>query len=92
MPAENVDQLRAAIDQGKTGDKVAFPDPAAAPLGTDDEAAGYPPTRQQVRRASSIRRPRIVHDGRGFPWPYLTIGSLVGILILATAYVGSISH
>jgi hypothetical protein len=32
--------LRAAIDRGETGDKVAFPDPAAAPLGTDDEAAG----------------------------------------------------
>jgi len=61
MPAENVDELRIAIDQGKTGDKVAFPDPAAAPLGTDDEAAGYPPTQQEVRRALSIRRPRVIH-------------------------------
>lgn len=35
-------ELRAAIDHGATNEKVAFPDPAAAPLGTDDEAAGTP--------------------------------------------------
>lgn len=34
--------LRTEIDRGRTGDKVAFPDPSAAPLGTDDEAAGTP--------------------------------------------------
>ncbi|MGE8943779.1 hypothetical protein ACO2I3_17885 [Leptospira interrogans] len=36
----NVDQLRHDIDTGRTSDKVAAFDPAAAPLGTDDEAAG----------------------------------------------------
>ncbi len=35
------EQLRHDIDQGRTGDKVRFPDPAVAPLGTD-EAAGTP--------------------------------------------------
>jgi hypothetical protein len=30
--------LREDIDRGRTGDKVNWPDPAAAPLGTDDEA------------------------------------------------------
>ena len=35
-------RLRNKIDHGGAGDKVAFPDPAAAPLGTDDEAAGLP--------------------------------------------------
>jgi len=33
-------RLRDAIDRGLTGDKVPASDPAAAPLGTDDEAAG----------------------------------------------------
>lgn len=33
-------ELRSAIDRGLTGDKIAALDPAAAPLGTDDEAAG----------------------------------------------------
>lgn len=41
--AAHVHRLKAAIDRGETGDKVAFPDPAAAPLGTDDEAAGTGP-------------------------------------------------
>ena len=47
----NADQLRAAIDSGKTGDKVAFPDPAAAPLGTDAEAAGAPPASAELNQA-----------------------------------------
>jgi hypothetical protein len=44
----NTDQLRDDINKGRTGDKVCFPDPAAAPLGTDDEAAGYPASPEQV--------------------------------------------
>ena len=35
-------QLKDDIDSGRSGDKVAFPDPAAAPLGTDEEAGGTP--------------------------------------------------
>ncbi len=37
-----VEQLRNDIDRGRTGDKVEGVDPAAAPLGTDEEAAGTP--------------------------------------------------
>ena len=44
----NASVLRGAIDKGRTGDKVAYADPAAAPLGTDDEAAGTPPTHERV--------------------------------------------
>src|SRR5262249_52847400 len=36
----NPDILRVHIDRGLTYDKVTALDPAAAPLGTDDEAAG----------------------------------------------------
>jgi hypothetical protein len=36
--AKTNEQLRAAIDSGRTGDKVAVTDPAMAPLGSDDEA------------------------------------------------------
>lgn len=45
------DRLRHDIDSGKTGEKVHYPDPAAAPLGADDEAAGTPPTAEQRRKA-----------------------------------------
>lgn len=44
-------QLRDAIDRGRTGSKVPFEDPAAAPLGTDDEAAGTPPQPHEIRAA-----------------------------------------
>jgi hypothetical protein len=46
--ANNTSRLRREIDSGKTGDKVDFVDPAAAPLGTDDEAGGETPTSEQV--------------------------------------------
>jgi hypothetical protein len=37
-------QLRHGIASGQSGDKISNIDPAAAPLGTDDEAGGNPPT------------------------------------------------
>lgn len=44
MPMEErAEDLRRRIDRGETGDKVPAFDPAAAPLGTDDEAGGAPP-------------------------------------------------
>jgi len=39
---------KAAIDRGLTADKVPAFDPAAAPLGTDAEAAGAPPLSQAL--------------------------------------------
>ena len=38
--SSNWSREKARIDAGKTGDKVPWPDPAAAPLGTDAEAGG----------------------------------------------------
>jgi hypothetical protein len=59
-------QVRADTDSGKTGDKVDFPDPAAAPLGTDEEAGGERTPEREIadseRRRSSVNP---VHDGRG---------------------------
>jgi hypothetical protein len=56
-----IERLRAEIDTGRTGDKVAGSDPAAAPLGTDDEAAGTPPRPEDVAVA---RRHELKHEGR----------------------------
>lgn len=39
-PDATTEQLRNDIDHGRTGAKVRAPDPAVAPLGTDEEAAG----------------------------------------------------
>lgn len=46
-------ELRDRIDRGQTGDKVPVVDPAAAPLGTDDEAAGTPPRGADVAAAAA---------------------------------------
>ena len=49
-------QLRGDISSGRTGDKVAAIDPAAVPLGTDDEAAGTPPSREAIAMARKAER------------------------------------
>lgn len=57
-PAMTTDQERARIDSGQTRDKVAFPDPAAAPLGTDAEAGGAPARRGAVAlNQQTVERP-----------------------------------
>jgi hypothetical protein len=48
--AERTEQVRGAIDSGATGDKVAMTDPAAAPLGSDQEA-GQPHDEDGLRTA-----------------------------------------
>jgi hypothetical protein len=45
--------LKYDIDRGSGGDKVDAFDPAVAPLGTDDEAAGTPPQPEAVALAHS---------------------------------------
>lgn len=81
----NADRLRAAIDRGATGDKVDFPDPAAAPLGADDEAAGFPPTRAQVQEADSreIGRTGAADSGRG--------GRMGAVAAMALAIVAAVA-
>lgn len=91
------DRLRDEIDRGGTGDKIAFTDPAAAPLGTDDEAAGTPPTAEQVAEAARHE------SARDRPGPKPTIGDLqaggfrrlvavaicLGIAVAAALWIGA---
>lgn len=51
-----VEQLRHDIDSGRTADKVRGRDPSAAPLGTDDEAAGASPDPEEVKRSRQRER------------------------------------
>jgi hypothetical protein len=50
-----VEQLRADIDSGRTGDKVPSHDPAATPLGTDDEAGGTSLSPEVIAQAPRCR-------------------------------------
>lgn len=49
-------QLRGDINSGKTGDKTPGFDPAAAPMETDAEAGGTPPTAEEVAQARAQER------------------------------------
>ena len=78
-------QLRAAIDSGATRDKIAYPDPAASPLGTDAEAGGMPPTAAEVRRAPTwASRPRWGNDSFVYPLIVLpVVAAYLAIIWLA---------
>jgi hypothetical protein len=54
------DQLRHDIDSGRTGDKVRASDPAAAPLCTDEEAAGTSIDPELVAKVRDAERERAV--------------------------------
>jgi hypothetical protein len=84
-----VDRIRADISSERTGEKVAFPDPAAAPLGTDDEAAGHPPTPEQ-RRMEEQARPPLKSSPNPSQGPvifYFAIGGALAVAIIAFAYL-----
>ena len=87
-PIETTEQLRIAIDQGHG--KLDATDPAATPLGTDDEAGGTPNTAAQVRLAaaheirSNNKRQRIT--GMGHAWWLIAISVFIGASILVSAF------
>src|SRR3954451_12083318 len=89
-PGENVvsttDRLRSDIDRGLTGDKVSASDPAAAPLGTDDEAAGYPPTEEQGAAAWGAERKPLNSD-HAPPTKWLRALWFIGLLATAAVLV-----
>ncbi|MBN9526766.1 MAG: hypothetical protein J0H82_11205 [Alphaproteobacteria bacterium] len=90
----NSDMLRHEIDSGRTGSKVDFSDPAAAPLGTDDEAAGTPPKASEVDKARDqerfdrppdFTRPR---DRSGAVVGHGAVWLLAVIVVVAIAVIG----
>jgi hypothetical protein len=82
-------QLRHDIDSGRTGEKVAFPDPAAAPLGTDDEAAGTPPSGEAVAAAhrAEVKDPVTArHEAKPDPG---TLIFVVAVAVFALAVIAA---
>ena len=75
-------QLRHGIASGQAGDKVSNIDPAAAPLGTDDEAGGNPPTREQLALAATHELQRKPKPPLLLEWgPIAIIGGATFLLI-----------
>jgi hypothetical protein len=85
-PIETTEQLRIAIDQGNG--KVDATDPAAAPLGTDDEAGGTPNSYAQVRLAASHevrpQKKRQRTTGLGAAWWVIGSTIFIGVSIVAS--------
>jgi len=87
-------QLRDDIQSGRTGDKVAGFDPAASPLGTDDEAAGTPPSPETVhatRAQEQAGRPSSATKNAATPelQPNARLGGQKGMTLAAVAGVGA---
>jgi len=81
-----LEQLRADIDSGRTGDKVPAPDPAIAPLGTDDEAAGQPPSPEIIDLARKLENRRVRHAaerGIGSAWIMIVFTVFAGVALVA---------
>lgn len=82
LKGSTVSQLRDDIDHGRTGDKVDALDPAVAPLGTDEEAAGTPPDARAVEVARAIERARpsqsISAPGFGAAWLLIVFAFALG--------------
>jgi hypothetical protein len=79
-------QLRAAIDAGQTRDKINYPDPAAAPLGTDDEAAGDSPGPARLARERIPAPPAGEISDNGL---YLLLVVPVALAILVVAAISA---
>jgi len=94
------EQLRRDIDSGRTGEKVAYPDPATVPLGGDDEAAGHPPPREELqalrereaRKAPPDRpknaRPGREQDGGLSLIPLAIVTAVIAIVLILFAVFG----
>jgi hypothetical protein len=80
-----IEQLRRDIDSGRTGSKVDFPDPAAAPLGTDYEAAGNPPSPAEVNiaRQHEVEDAPISTDPQGLGTGAYIYAGVLAIIIAA---------
>lgn len=89
MKTPTTDQLRDRIDSGQTGEKVAMPDPAAAPLGTDAEAGGMPPTEAERALAASTMpvepEPRARRSGAFIYVALIVVVAAFIALVLLTA-------
>jgi hypothetical protein len=80
------ERLRADIDSGRTRDKIPVSDPAAAPLGTDEEAAGTPVSKERVALARSqevVGEPP--EETKGGALVYVAMLASVAIVIVGAA-------
>lgn len=85
----SINRLRDAIDHGRTRDKVNWPDPAAAPLGTDEEAAGTP-VKVQAATMAAAREIKASDDAEprrhaiGAAWILVAVAALTAVALVGS--------
>jgi hypothetical protein len=81
--------LKDDIDSGRTGEKVNLADRGLSPLGTDDEAAGHPPSPAAVDEARRYEtRERWVDGVAKNPAMRLPVHSALAAFIAFIVLVG----
>ncbi|KQO59296.1 MULTISPECIES: hypothetical protein [unclassified Methylobacterium] len=82
--------LKADIDSGRTGDKVSHYDPGLSQLGTDDEAAGNPPSAERVAlaRKAEAAPPRVRDSAQPHGRNAWVMPAFVGVALLIPTVVG----
>ncbi|WP_300395874.1 hypothetical protein [Henriciella sp.] len=86
--APTTDMLRKSIDSAETGDKIDYPDPAAAPLGTDEEVAGVDSgaTQRATAYRNEVSRPSASEPRQW--WIILGVPTvLVALLVALVVFV-----
>jgi hypothetical protein len=83
-----VEQIRRDVDTGRSGDKHAYPDPAAAPLGADEEAAGSPPRGEERRREDPAPSPVPVETRE----PTSGFGRHLALILAAAAGIAALAY
>lgn len=92
--------LKGDIDSGKTGDKNPVFDPGLSPLGTDDEAAGRPPSAFRIALARRYenaerwlrgsRKAGAAHQKTdGLPIGFIGIVATISVVLLVGVFAAS---
>ena len=78
--------LGGKIDVGRSSDKLSWPDLAAAPLGTDEEAAGAPAMHKEIAQARWTEHGFAAQSSWSGACAFLVVVIvLIGIIILIGA-------
>lgn len=90
--ATHPETLKPPIGRRTVNDKVATSDPAAAPLRTDEEAAGTPVSRDAaglsaLREARGPARPGV--EGPEPHFPTKTVSALAGLMLVLAGIAAS---
>lgn len=91
-PPPSPDQLRRRVNGTGTPENPMPPDPAAAPLVTDAEAGGHPPSEAELANATQLEvrvRPMGRRSGRNILGGWLVVASAILLFLVLATILGT---